>query len=110
MRLTISNGLKTATLAALLGLGGLMATAPGAAAHYTTTRCDGDGDHCWRVRCDDDGDDCVRVRSYYGDRYRTYDRPRARWVCEDDGDGCHWVYPRAYDHRAHFGIGIGWHD
>ena len=110
MTLAISKGLKTSTLAALLGLGGLVATAPGAAAHYTATRCDDDGDRCWLVRCDDDGDDCVRVRSYDGNGYGAYYRPRPRWVCEDDGDDCRWVYPRAYNRHARFGIGFGWHD
>ena len=53
-----------------------------ASAHYTTTRCDRDGDDCYTVRCDDDGDDCRRIasyprydynrRSYYGDQSRAY--------------------------------------
>lgn len=100
------NLLKTGTLAALVGLG-LVAASP-ALAHYTTTRCDHDGDRCWRVVCEDDGDDCRRVsydndynrgtyNSYYRGYYRndSYDRDRYRhWVCDSDGDRCHWSYDR----------------
>ena len=44
-----------------------------ASAHYNSTRCDRDGDDCYRVRCDNDGDDCVRVRHrYYRRGYGGY--------------------------------------
>ena len=62
---------------AVLAIGALAATP--ASAHYTTTRCDRDGDSCHTVRCDDDGDDCGRLRqprySYgYRNRYDNYYR------------------------------------
>ncbi|MDE2183678.1 MAG: hypothetical protein KGJ78_11725 [Alphaproteobacteria bacterium] len=100
------NLLKTGTMAALVGLA-VTAASP-ALAHYTTTRCDRDGDRCWRVVCENDGDDCRRTnsyndydrnyysgynRGYYNSRY--YDRDRYRhWVCDSDGDRCHWSYYR----------------
>lgn len=111
-----SKTLKTTALAALFGLG-FIAASP-ALAHRVYTRCDNDGDRCWRVVCDDDGDDCRRTSSYsngyhsYYNGYRSYnnnyynnngyyDRDRSyynggyrRWVCDSDGDRCHWSYDR----------------
>ena len=98
---------RAAGLAGFLAVAALAASATAASAHYTTTRCDNDGDRCWVMRCDDDGDDCYRVRSYA----RHYDRPRPRWVCDDwDGDDCHWVYPRRHYARPRVGLRFGWGD
>ena len=118
MTFKLSNTVKSAALAGALGLAGLAATATTASAHYTTTRCD--GDRCEVLRCDYDGDGCYTVSSYYRDDYgyrRDNDNDsysRARWVCDDDGDDCHWVYGNGYyDHphsHAHIGIGLGFHD
>lgn len=111
MKFVLSNGWKMAALAAVASLGWLAAGSSAALADYTTTRCDADGDHCWVMRCEDDGDDCVRIRSYDRDSYyRGYDRPRARWVCDGDGDRCHWVYGGGYYERPHVGFSFGWGD
>ncbi|MDE2134208.1 MAG: hypothetical protein KGM97_06635 [Alphaproteobacteria bacterium] len=112
----LSKPLKTAALAGLFGLGMFVASATSASAHYISTRCDSDGDRCWRVVCDDDGDDCRRANSYgsyYGDynrsdyynrtynrwhdydRYnRDYGRYNRRWVCDSDGENCRWSTSR----------------
>lgn len=102
--------LKTAAFTGLVALG-FVAAAP-AYAHYSYTRCDRDGDSCRRVVCDNDGDDCrsyMMHSNYYGgwrngwrrsyDRDRRYDRGYyrsgyRRWVCDWDGDDCHWTYNR----------------
>lgn len=102
-----SKTLKTTALAGLFGLGVAMAVTSPALAHQSYTRCDRDGDRCWRVVCDDDGDDCRTYSmntGYYGwqdrDRdnwrrsYWNRDRNRARWVCDRDGDYCRWTYDR----------------
>ncbi len=83
-------------LATVLGVVG-MTVAPAAAHHYST-RCDRDGDECYRVLCDDDGDSCTRVssahRSYRHHRQsydndRGYDRDENRGYDRDHsyGDG-----------------------
>ena len=109
MRLGLFNGLEMVALAALLGVGGLAATATTASAHYVTTRCDDDDDRCGAVICDDDGDDCEPAPAY-----RSWDRgerrPRAHWVCDDDGERCHWAYGSGYVARPYFGFDFGWHD
>ena len=93
--LSVSNTLKTAVLAAVIGLGG-MAVCPASADTYTT-RCI--GDDCYRVRCDDLGVDCVRTSYYDIDRY---DAPRhTRMICDEDGDNCHYVsVPGFYDDQG----------
>lgn len=112
MTFKLSNTVKSAALASALGLIGLAATATTASAHYTTTRCY--GDRCEVLRCDYDGDGCYTVSSYYrsyGYR-RDYDDGyrRAHWVCDDDGDDCHWVYGSGYYrhpyYHSHVGIGV----
>lgn len=109
----ISKTLQTAALAGVLGLGMLAATTTPAKADRAYTRCDRDGDRCWRVVCDWDGDDCHRYaiptryrdwrNGYYRDRYNSYDRyydrgyydsGYRRWVCDRDGDRCYWSYRR----------------
>jgi len=108
-----SKTLKTAALAGLFGLGFIAAASP-ALAERVYTRCDSDGDRCWRVVCDNDGDDCRRSRisnydnygsyyrynryydngrynNYYNGYYNNYGR---HWVCDRDGDDCHWSYSR----------------
>ncbi len=109
-----SKNLKTAAVAGLFGLGFVLAASGPALAHRAYTQCNRDGDHCWRVVCDNDGDDCSTYRlnaDYYGygchrwnrhyyrdgerDHYRGYDRSGYRhWVCDRDGDRCHWSYGR----------------
>lgn len=107
-----SKTLKTTALAGLFGLGFVIAATSPALAHRAYTRCDSDGDRCVRVVCDDDGDDCrtYRMNTNYYDRYRynnyyngNYDRDRGyynsgyrHWVCDSDGDRCHWTYGRRW--------------
>jgi hypothetical protein len=89
----LSNTLKTAALAALVGLGVAGAGALPAAAATFETRCY--GDDCYRVRCNDFGFNCRRVE-YLGDV--GYVRSRDRLVCDEDGDNCHWLRTRDYDY------------
>ena len=113
-----SRTVKTAALVGLLGLGAAAAACGPAQAARSSIRCDRDGDHCWRVVCDDEGYDCrTYTLSGYGYRNdgayrRYYDRDgsgyygngyygngyyyngRRRWVCDRDGDDCHWSYVR----------------
>ena len=106
--LKLTDVMKTTAVAGLFGLGMVAATATPALAHYSYTRCDNDGDTCWRVVCDNDGDDCRRVstwhagynydrryqwnRGYYNNSY--YGGRDRHWVCDSDGDRCHWSYDR----------------
>jgi hypothetical protein len=103
MKPRLSSAAKTAAIVGALTLAGLAGSVTAASAHYTTTRCY--GDQCRVVRCDNDGDNCYTIRAYYRggydrDRYynsgyyddhRYWDRGR-RWVCDRDGDDCHWSY------------------
>ena len=109
-----------------MGLGILATSATSALADHVRTRCDSDGDYCWRVWCSHDWDDCHPIpgsiqhrygyynRSYYGGyngyygrygRYGYYGNGRGyygnyysgrRVVCDRDGDDCRRVY-RDYD-------------
>ena len=91
MLLTVSNTLKTAAIAVLLGVGLVGAGVPSASADTIRTRCY--GDDCYRVRCNDFGFDCVNI-GYESDRvYRPF---HSRWVCDADGENCHWA--RFYDY------------
>lgn len=105
MPISRSRTVKSAVLFGALGLMGLAASTLPASAHYTTTRCDNDGDRCWTVRCDNDGDDCYRVRDYDRDEAWRYARPRGRLVCDEDGDYCHRVYG-----RPGIGFSLGWYN
>jgi hypothetical protein len=87
---TISNMLKTAAVAGVLGLVAVAGSAAPAAAH-TYTRCDYDGDRCVRIQCDWDGDDCWRASQY---SQSPYYYGGGRWVCDADGDDCRWTYGR----------------
>lgn len=105
--LKASNLLKGAAAAGLLALGAIGASAVPASADTIETRCSGYGD-CYRVRCDDWHQDCVRMGYYRSD----YDRPGRRWVCDADGDNCHWAYSDYYrDHYYydHPGVSFGFH-
>ena len=88
--------LQNVVIAAFAALGAIGATVVPASAHYTTTRCDSDGDNCYTVRCDDDGDDCRRVSSYPRDSY--------------DRRGYSGGYPNGYGSGTSFGLylGNGW--
>lgn len=65
--------LRNTAVVAVVALGAIGGTMTPASAHYTTTRCDRDGDSCYLVRCDDDGDDCRRVSSYSRYNYSRRD-------------------------------------
>ena len=101
----LSNTLKRTALAGVLGIAAVVAVA-GAASARTYTRCDADGDRCWRVHCDWDGDNCYRESGYDRDSYHRYDYNRGyyggyrgyyggyhdrRYVCDNDGDNCRWI-------------------
>ncbi len=105
----LSRVVPSAAATGVLVLGLLGASATPAAA-YTRTKCDSDGDYCWRVSCtyyDDchpiDGSGYYRndyyrrynrySDSYYGGRYGGYHSDR-RYVCDRDGDDCRWTYSR----------------
>ena len=69
--------LRNIRYVAVIALGAIGSSIAPASAHYVTTRCDRDGDSCYRVVCDDDGDDCRRVLSYSRYGYnRRYDYNR----------------------------------
>ncbi len=89
--LNASNLLKSAAIAGLVGFGAMGAAVAPASADSIETRCSSYGD-CYRVRCNDWHEDCVRTGYYRSD----YDRDRRRWVCDADGDDCHWQYYDGY--------------
>jgi hypothetical protein len=68
---------------------------------HTYERYDTDGDHNVRIECDRDGDECWKQSEYH--RNTVYNRS-GQWVCDSDGDRCHYVYngrewkPRHWDH------------
>jgi len=66
----LANTLKTAAVAALLGLGIAGTSGTVASAYSMRTRCD--GDDCVRLQCNDFGYDCFRVGAV--ERY-DYDQP-----------------------------------
>lgn len=55
----LANALKTAAIAALLGLGAAGAASTSASAYTIKTRCF--GDDCVRMQCNDFGYDCLRI-------------------------------------------------
>lgn len=101
-----------AVFGAVIGLG--IAFSTPAAAHdwgwgYEggRTRCDGDGDRCWRTVCEPYGycrtyefrprwrrDYDPYWSSYWqrdrGDWYRHHRYVSGRWICDGDGDYCRW--------------------
>ncbi len=103
-----SKTLKSAALAAVMGVGMAAATATPAEADRAYTRCA--GDRCWRVVCDWDGDACRRAplhNGWYGSSYRSerryydsdrerfyryhhFDHRSGRWVCDGDSEYCRW--------------------
>jgi hypothetical protein len=101
--LSLSRIAKLGAATGLLALGLSVASAVPASAAYYASRCDSYG--CYRVRCHDDGFGCTRVSSYYSSDYmvpREYDRDydmddpyyhaTARYLCNSDGDYCHWTH------------------
>ncbi len=92
MLLTVSRALTTAAMAALLGAGLAGASATSASADTIKTRCSDEG--CYRVRCNDFGFDCVNIGYEEHYIYRPY---RSRWVCDADGERCHWARYYGYD-------------
>ena len=81
----LANALKITAVAAVLGLGGMAASATSASADTYKTRCH--GDDCVRLQCDDWGGNCLRIgyfdraappvaRPYeYSRTYTYYGRP-----------------------------------
>jgi hypothetical protein len=102
--LNISNIMKSAAVAGLVGLGFAGASATPASADTFETRCTSYGD-CYRVRCDDFHDNCYRT-GYYGSDYSG----SRRWVCDEEGDNCHWAYSDGYYHHYYRpGVSFGFH-
>jgi len=111
----LSRALQSAAVAGILGLGLLGTSATPALADHVRTQCDRDGDYCWRIWCDRDWDDCHRIAGsgyrrsnsyyrynrygdysgYYRNSYRRSYSSGGHWVCDSDGDDCHWQ--RSYD-------------
>lgn len=52
-------------------------------------RCDVDGGRCVTLTCDQDGDNCWRESKYANTEYYRHD---GRWVCDTDGNRCHYEY------------------
>jgi len=90
----IPNSVKTAALAALLGLGAVVAGSAPAAAYTYKTECF--GDTCQRVRCDDFGNYCEQVGYRDYDRYRDGYRHETRYVCDEDGYNCRYEHVSGY--------------
>ena len=99
-----SNLWKTATIAALLGLGTL-ATSGSAEAQpryrydyysYSHRECNRFGD-CYTVNCDRFGRNCYRS-NYYGSGFNNYTRGRY-YVCDRFNRCAYTPYPRAYYQR-----------
>jgi len=104
--MTCTSILKTVAGAALLGAGLAAAGATSASADTFRTRCF--GDDCYQQRCDDFGFDCVNI-AYQGHGYRPEDGPyygdppvQSRWVCDADGDNCHWARIYHYDYEEDY--------
>jgi len=93
--MTVSRFLSAVTVAGTASLAFLGAWSTPALADHLTTRCDADGDRCWRVWCDSDWDRCHpisgsgfrRHTGYYRHYYRPY--AHAYWG--------HPAYGYAYD-------------
>ncbi|MBV9330766.1 MAG: hypothetical protein JOZ55_04360 [Alphaproteobacteria bacterium] len=85
-----SKFLRSAAVTGVLAVGLMGASALPASADSIQTRCN--YGECYRVRCDDWGRDCVRMGYYNSDYYRG----RRHWVCDYDGEGCHWAYNDGY--------------
>jgi len=81
----LANTLKTAAIAALLGLGVAGASGTAASAYTIKTRCN--GDDCVRMQCNDFGYDCVRTGYYDRDYYQPYSYTRT-----------YTYYPYSYDY------------
>jgi len=90
--MTLSNTLKMAACAGVLGIATIASSASTASAATYETRCF--GDDCYRVRCDDFGFGCRRIEDLGPVGYTRY---RDREVCNEDGDDCHWVRTRIYN-------------
>jgi hypothetical protein len=97
----LDKTLRTAAIAALLGLGVVGANVTAASAYTIKTRCYGDG--CVRMQCNDFGYDCFRVGTFDRDDYdRAYTRTYTYYPYSYDYDS---GYYRDYDvdrYRNHY--------
>lgn len=84
--------LKKAAMVGMVALGAMSINIAPASAHYTTTRCDSDGDDCYAVVCDDDGDDCRRVSSYSRDQYDRRGYRGGYWNGYGGSNGFGWLF------------------
>lgn len=97
----LANTLKTAAIAALLGMG-VAATSGSAASAYTIrTRCD--GDDCVRLQCNDFGYDCFRIgyfeRYDYDEAYSYPTRTYTYYPYDYDRYDDYNVAPYSYDYN-----------
>lgn len=87
----LDKTLKTAAIAALLGLGMVGVSGTSASAYTIKTRCF--GDDCVRMQCNDFGYDCFRIGSFDRDAYdRTYTRTYTYYP------RTYTYYPYSYDY------------
>lgn len=99
----IANFFKRKALLALVAVGAVASFAAPASAHYVTSRCDWDGDDCYRVVCDDDGDDCRAIS-----HYRQYNRPA--WGGWSNNGGVGFYFDQGFDGRDRNGYrNHGWY-
>ena len=92
---------KQVLVACIASLASAAAFSAPASAHYMSTRCDRDGDDCYRVVCDDDGDDCRTVDHFH----RDY---RPNWgMYSYPGSGGAYFGSGGYYGRP-YGYGYGW--
>jgi hypothetical protein len=98
----LANILKTAALAALLGLGVAGASGTSASAYTIKTRCN--GDDCVRMQCNDYGYDCFRIGYVDRDDYdRAYTRTYTYYPYSYDyDDGYYGDYGYENHYRNHF--------
>lgn len=97
----LANTLKTAALAALLGLGVAGVSGTIASAYTIKTRCY--GDDCVRMQCNNFGHDCYRIGYYDRDDYdRAYTRSYTYYPYSYDYDDGYYRDYDAYHYRNHF--------
>ena len=99
----LANTLKTAAMAALLGLGVTGTSSTAASAYTIRTRCDGDA--CVRMQCDNYGDNCYRTGNYQRDDYDQpygYSRTYTYYPYSYDFDEGYYRDYDGYHYRNHY--------
>ncbi len=91
----LSNILKTAALATLVGAG-VAGIAGSTSAAADSIRTDCLGDTCYRVHCDDYGDNCIRTEINNYDYDRVWHPSQTRYVCDLFGYDCRYELTPGY--------------